>query len=121
MGLILGVITVNVIIGLAQEGKAEKAAEAIKAMLSSTGARAGPSPIRLSRLWSGALPPGRSGARSGRALLACGRKPLRARAGAPRAAPRRVAPAPRAQPTSSAVASASASTRRCWCRGTSFS
>ncbi|KAI8475580.1 MAG: calcium transporting ATPase [Monoraphidium minutum] len=36
MGLILGVITINVIIGLAQEGKAEKAAEAIKAMLSST-------------------------------------------------------------------------------------
>jgi len=36
-GLILGVITINVAIGLVQEGKAEKAAEAIKAMLSSTG------------------------------------------------------------------------------------
>ncbi|KAI8475579.1 MAG: cation transporting ATPase [Monoraphidium minutum] len=35
-GLILGVVVVNVVIGLAQEGKAEKAAEAIKAMLSST-------------------------------------------------------------------------------------
>ena len=36
-GLIVGVVTINVIIGLVQEGKAEKAAEAIKAMLSSTG------------------------------------------------------------------------------------
>ena len=36
-GLIIGVVTVNVIIGMVQEGKAEKAAEAIKAMLSSTG------------------------------------------------------------------------------------
>ncbi|KIY95681.1 ATPase, P-type (transporting), HAD superfamily, subfamily IC [Monoraphidium neglectum] len=35
-GLIIGVVVINVIIGLAQEGKAEKAAEAIKAMLSST-------------------------------------------------------------------------------------
>lgn len=33
-GLILGVIVINVFIGLLQEGKAEKAAEAIKAMLS---------------------------------------------------------------------------------------
>lgn len=36
-GLIIGVVTVNVMIGLMQEGKAEKAAEAIKAMLSSSG------------------------------------------------------------------------------------
>jgi magnesium-transporting ATPase (P-type) len=36
-GLILGVVTVNVMIGMIQEGKAEKAAEAIKAMLSSSG------------------------------------------------------------------------------------
>ncbi len=36
-GLILGVVTVNVMIGMVQEGKAEKAAEAIKAMLSSSG------------------------------------------------------------------------------------
>ncbi|GBF92410.1 carbonate dehydratase [Raphidocelis subcapitata] len=35
-GLIIGVVTINVAIGLVQEGKAEKAAEAIKAMLSST-------------------------------------------------------------------------------------
>lgn len=33
-GLIIGVIVINVLIGLIQEGKAEKAAEAIKAMLS---------------------------------------------------------------------------------------
>jgi magnesium-transporting ATPase (P-type) len=38
-GLILGVITINVLIGMIQEGKAEKAAEAIKAMLSASGAR----------------------------------------------------------------------------------
>lgn len=37
-GLILGVVTLNVMIGLVQEGKAEKAADAIKAMLSSSGA-----------------------------------------------------------------------------------
>ncbi len=36
-GLILGVIALNVLIGMIQEGKAEKAADAIKAMLSSTG------------------------------------------------------------------------------------
>jgi magnesium-transporting ATPase (P-type) len=36
-GLILGVITINVLIGMIQEGKAEKAAEAIKAMLSASG------------------------------------------------------------------------------------
>lgn len=36
-GLILGVVTLNVMIGMIQEGKAEKAAEAIKAMLSSSG------------------------------------------------------------------------------------
>lgn len=36
-GLILGVVTLNVMIGMIQEGKAEKAADAIKAMLSSTG------------------------------------------------------------------------------------
>jgi magnesium-transporting ATPase (P-type) len=36
-GLILGVITINVLIGMVQEGKAEKAAEAIKAMLSASG------------------------------------------------------------------------------------
>jgi hypothetical protein len=36
-GLILGVVSVNVMIGMVQEGKAEKAAEAIKAMLSSSG------------------------------------------------------------------------------------
>eukprot|EP00775_Hariotina_reticulata_P008890 gene8890-9068_t len=35
-GLIFGVIAVNVLIGLIQEGKAEKAAEAIKAMLSAS-------------------------------------------------------------------------------------
>jgi P-type E1-E2 ATPase len=35
-GLIIAVVAINVAIGLAQEGKAEKAAEAIKAMLSST-------------------------------------------------------------------------------------
>ena len=34
-GLIIGVIVINVLIGLIQEGKAEKAADAIKAMLSS--------------------------------------------------------------------------------------
>lgn len=34
--LILGVIVINITIGLLQEGKAEKAAEAIKAMLSAT-------------------------------------------------------------------------------------
>jgi magnesium-transporting ATPase (P-type) len=38
-GLILGVVTLNVLIGMVQEGKAEKAAEAIKAMLSSSGGR----------------------------------------------------------------------------------
>lgn len=38
VGLIIGVITINVVIGLVQEGKAEKAAEAIKAMLSTSGA-----------------------------------------------------------------------------------
>jgi magnesium-transporting ATPase (P-type) len=36
LGLIIAVVAINVVIGLAQEGKAEKAAEAIKAMLSST-------------------------------------------------------------------------------------
>eukprot|EP00775_Hariotina_reticulata_P004052 gene4052-4299_t len=36
MGLILGVVIINVAIGLLQEGKAEKAADAIKAMLSPT-------------------------------------------------------------------------------------
>ncbi|KAF8062005.1 calcium-transporting ATPase 1 [Scenedesmus sp. PABB004] len=36
MGLILGVVVINVSIGLFQEGKAEKAADAIKAMLSPT-------------------------------------------------------------------------------------
>ncbi|WIA38354.1 hypothetical protein OEZ86_001687 [Tetradesmus obliquus] len=36
MGLILGVVVINVGIGLFQEGKAEKAADAIKAMLSPT-------------------------------------------------------------------------------------
>ncbi|WIA15444.1 hypothetical protein OEZ85_002091 [Tetradesmus obliquus] len=35
-GLIIGVITLNVLIGMMQEGKAEKAAEAIKAMLSAS-------------------------------------------------------------------------------------
>ncbi|WIA35644.1 hypothetical protein OEZ86_004058 [Tetradesmus obliquus] len=35
-GLIIGVITLNVLIGMIQEGKAEKAAEAIKAMLSAS-------------------------------------------------------------------------------------
>ncbi|KAJ3413027.1 hypothetical protein HDV05_008618 [Chytridiales sp. JEL 0842] len=35
-GLIVGVVVINVAIGLVQEGKAEKAAEAIKAMLSSS-------------------------------------------------------------------------------------
>eukprot|EP00882_Tetradesmus_deserticola_P009077 GHRQ01009576.1.p1 GENE.GHRQ01009576.1~~GHRQ01009576.1.p1 ORF type:complete len:554 (+),score=246.57 GHRQ01009576.1:243-1904(+) len=35
-GLILAVITINVLIGMIQEGKAEKAAEAIKAMLSAS-------------------------------------------------------------------------------------
>jgi magnesium-transporting ATPase (P-type) len=35
---VIGVITLNVLIGMIQEGKAEKAAEAIKAMLSATGA-----------------------------------------------------------------------------------
>lgn len=34
LGLILAVVVLNVVIGLLQEGKAEKAAEAIKAMLS---------------------------------------------------------------------------------------
>ena len=33
-GLILGIIVINVFIGLLQEGKAEKAAEAIKAIYS---------------------------------------------------------------------------------------
>lgn len=37
-GLILAVVTINVLIGMVQEGKAEKAAEAIKAMLSASGA-----------------------------------------------------------------------------------
>ena len=32
-GLILGVVVINIVIGLMQEGKAEKAADAIKAML----------------------------------------------------------------------------------------
>jgi magnesium-transporting ATPase (P-type) len=41
-GLILGVVTLNVLIGMVQEGKAEKAAEAIKAMLSSSGVQASP-------------------------------------------------------------------------------
>ncbi len=36
LGLIIAVIVINVAIGLIQEGKAEKAAEAIKKMLSST-------------------------------------------------------------------------------------
>lgn len=40
-GLILGVVSVNVMIGMVQEGKAEKAAEAIKAMLSSSGGYCG--------------------------------------------------------------------------------
>jgi magnesium-transporting ATPase (P-type) len=35
MALILGVVVINIAIGLIQEGKAENAAEAIKAMLSS--------------------------------------------------------------------------------------
>ncbi|WIA10648.1 hypothetical protein OEZ85_010828 [Tetradesmus obliquus] len=35
-GLILAVVTINVLIGMVQEGKAEKAAEAIKAMLSAS-------------------------------------------------------------------------------------
>ena len=35
-GLILGVVVINIAIGLAQEGKAERAADAIKAMLSAT-------------------------------------------------------------------------------------
>lgn len=34
LGLIIGVVVLNVAIGMAQEGKAEKAAEALKAMLS---------------------------------------------------------------------------------------
>jgi magnesium-transporting ATPase (P-type) len=54
MGLILGVITVNVIIGLAQEGKAEKAAEAIKAMLSASGARQAQSDSAVQALGRGA-------------------------------------------------------------------
>lgn len=41
-GLILGVVTLNVLIGMVQEGKAEKAADAIKAMLSSSGERENP-------------------------------------------------------------------------------
>jgi P-type E1-E2 ATPase len=36
MGLILGVIVINIAVGLLQEGKAEKAAEALQAMLSPT-------------------------------------------------------------------------------------
>ena len=35
-GLILGVVVINIAIGLMQEGKAEKAADAIKAMLSAS-------------------------------------------------------------------------------------
>ena len=35
-GLILGVVVINIVIGLMQEGKAEKAADAIKAMLSAS-------------------------------------------------------------------------------------
>ena len=35
-GLIIGVVVINIAIGLAQEGKAERAADAIKAMLSAT-------------------------------------------------------------------------------------
>jgi P-type E1-E2 ATPase len=36
MGLILGVVVINIAIGMVQEGKAESAAEALKAMLSSS-------------------------------------------------------------------------------------
>ncbi len=35
-GLIMGVFMINITIGLLQEGKAEKAADAIKAMLSAS-------------------------------------------------------------------------------------
>ena len=36
MALILGVVVINIAIGMIQEGKAESAAEALKAMLSSS-------------------------------------------------------------------------------------
>lgn len=49
--LILGVVTLNVMIGMVQEGKAEKAAEAIKAMLSASGALRGRERARDPAVW----------------------------------------------------------------------
>ena len=107
MGLIFGVVAINVIIGLAQEGKAEKAAEAIKAMLSSTGARAWPPRRRMGRLEKAVQ--GLQLRHKGRTLLPAPAKPPRSDA-CTRA---------RAQPPWCATASASAWTQPTSCRETS--